>query len=117
MKTFLSSQNSPFVKLKIKLDKWREINCLIDTGFSGGLALPKQYEKLFQVKPIVFQKYQLADGSEIEVALFQTEVQFNKHKKQIYLFFSNTDVPLAGIEFLSNLKLTLNLKNHTIQLS
>ena len=43
MKVYLNQQNSPYVQLEINLSSWMPTDCLIDTGFSGGICLPEKY--------------------------------------------------------------------------
>ena len=61
------SGNHPFLRLKIKLPKneWKTIECLVDTGFSGGVSLPQRFRQYFPEDRFVETRFALADGSEI----------------------------------------------------
>lgn len=63
MNPYLDPQNNTHLKLEIFLSSWVVVDCLIDSGFSGGVALPKSLLTEMSKKPIAYQEYELADGS------------------------------------------------------
>ena len=116
MNPYLTPQNNPHVKIKIFLSSWKEVDCLIDTGFSGGIALAKKYKTASLVKPIASQKYELANGSITEFELYQMKTRFKNKTKEVLIFFTQSEENLAGIEFLNGYKFFLDLKNLKVSL-
>jgi len=79
----------PYLKLKVKLPKgrkWLVIECLIDTGFSGGLVLPLKYQKYFPENEFIEAHYLLADNSEITVTLHIHMLILKEIKKRLRLY-------------------------------
>ena len=109
----------PYLKLKVKLPKgrkWLAIECLIDTGFSGGLVLPLKYQKYFPENEFIEAHYLLADNSEITVDTTYTFVDFEGNKKEVAVVFMGDNQGLVGVEFLDQMKFCLDLKQKTAEL-
>lgn len=53
---YLDPQNNPHLKIEVFLSSWITVDCLIDTGFSGGIALPESFLPGFGQKPIGYQE-------------------------------------------------------------
>lgn len=116
MTPYLTENSQPRVKLKIVSPSVKTINCLIDTGFSGGLALSGKFLKYFPNQPIAFQEFELADGSMIDFAVYQATVQVKSKRKVLSTIFTKSYDNLIGIEFLHDLRFVLDLKKEEIEL-
>ena len=116
MNPYLDQHHNPRLQIQVKLSTWETLDCLIDTGFSGGIALPQKAQKKLDSKPIAFQEYELADGSHKIFTLYKIESRFNHRQKLITGFFTESNEGLVGIEFLTGFYLELNLKRFTISL-
>lgn len=116
MNPYLDTQNNPHLKLKVFLSSWTEADCLIDTGFSGGIAMPASSFTDFKQKPIAYQEYELADGSLRNFSIYKTRARFKGVNKEITLFFTDSKEGLVGIEFMTGFRLVLDLKNFQIEL-
>lgn len=108
----------PFLQLKLKLPSlgWTPLECIIDTGFSGGLALPKQFRTEFPEDEFIESRYTLADGSEVVVDTTYSTVLYETHKKDIALVFMDGDDNLVGIEFLDQMRFYLDLIDYKVSL-
>lgn len=109
----------PFVKLKVKLpkgNKWTQIECLIDTGFSGGLVLSLSFQKFFPNNEFIEARYLLADNSEITVDTTYTLIEYSGRKKEVAVVFMGDSQGLVGVEFLDQMKFCLDLKKRTVEL-
>lgn len=113
---YLSPHYHPRVKIKVLLNQGVEADCLIDTGFSGGISLPQSYSKKLKEKPLGFQEYELADGSRVTFPIYEIEINYQKHAKTISLIFTNSEDVLVGIEFLRGLRFVLDLKKSQVYL-
>ncbi|MBU1130086.1 hypothetical protein KKE45_02075 [Patescibacteria group bacterium] len=116
MKLYFDKSNSPRLKTKTFISTWKTIDYLIDTGFSGGIALSEKYQKHFKKKPVAYQEFELANGSLVNFAIYKTKIKILKKSKEITLIFTKSADSLLGMEFLTDQKLILNLKNHKISL-
>ncbi len=113
---YLDSKNSPFAQIQVLLSSWKTFNAIIDTGFSGGIALPKTYQKQIKTKSAVTQEFVIADGSSVFFNIYKTRVKFRNVEKNITLLFTDNENILLGIEFLYGFKFTLDLKKAKIDL-
>lgn len=116
MNPYLTLQNNPHVQIEIALSSWKKVDCLIDTGFSGGVVLSKKFKTASVEKPVAFQKYELADGSITEFELYQIKTKFKDKIKDVLIFFTNSDENLVGMEFLNGYKFFLDLQNSKVSL-
>lgn len=111
------SGNHPFIRLKVKLrNKWQEIDCLIDTGFSGGLSVPQNFRENFSVSNLIETRFVLADGSEIITDATYTKVELEGREKEISIVFIGDSGNLVGVEFLEKMKFCLDLKDMKVSL-
>ncbi len=117
MNLYLDKENSPHIVVNVFSSKYTAIDCYIDTGFSGGLSLPKKYKHLFKgSRPISFLDYRLGDGSLKTFEIYNIKIKFIDKEKIISAFFTDGKDALVGIEFLTGFKFTLDLKKFTINL-
>ena len=72
MNPYLTPEKHPRVKIQVSLSSLKEIDFLIDTGFSGGISLPESLKP--DKRPIGYQEYELADGSKVVFDLFEVKV-------------------------------------------
>lgn len=108
MNPYLTSEKHPRIKVKVSLSSSEQIDCLIDTGFSGGISLP---ESLKPTEKIVgYQEYELADGSRVVFDLYEAKVTYNGVSKLVTAIFSKSEDALIGIEFLEGFRFILDLK-------
>jgi len=118
MKVYLGPKSHPYTELVVPGIKRKfKINCLIDTGFAGGLALPLHLKEEFKFPLIIKRSWKLADGSEIELDVFAGKIEFEGKKKEIAILFVNGEDGIVGIEFLKGLRFVLDLKEGRVELS
>jgi clan AA aspartic protease len=113
---YLDQNHHPHLKTKVFLSDWVEVDCLIDTGFSGGLALPEIFLKQFEKNPAAYQEYELADGSTTNFAVYQGKVNFKNTLKKITLVFTKSPEALVGLEFLDGFRFVLDLKKKQVEI-
>ena len=117
MNPYLDAQNNPHLKLEVFISSWVAVDCLIDSGFSGGIALPISLHSAFRQKPVAYQEYELADGSFTTFSIYKARVRFKNVNKEITLLFTKSKEGLVGIEFLIGFRLVLDLKKFQIELN
>jgi len=59
----------------------------------------------------------LANGSSVFFDVFKMKVKFKKQTKEILAVFTKSKDNLVGLEFLSNLRFILDLKEKNVSLS
>lgn len=118
MNVYLTSNNSPRVKVGLRLSsKQRQIDCLIDTGFSSGLALNQSLLRHIHLPVVARQEFELADSSLVVFDVYLATVEFGGKKRQLQTVFTESKDNIVGMEFLDGLEFNLNLKSHTVKLT
>lgn len=118
MKAFLDSRGHAYIRLRLpSFNKVIEIDFLVDTGFSGGIAIPSNLEHKFNFPRISRATWELADGSEIELDVYLGRIKAQKGRdEEISAIFSDGKEGLVGIEFLRGKKFVLDLKKFAVSL-
>ena len=117
MDLYLDKDKSPHIVIWINSPIQVKIDCIIDTGFSGGLSLPQKYKYILKgEKSITFLNYQLGDGTSKMFEIFNLRVKFRQNEKNLAVFFTDCQDAIAGIEFLAGFKFILDLKKFVINL-
>ncbi|MEK7522388.1 MAG: hypothetical protein AAB540_01890 [Patescibacteria group bacterium] len=117
MDLYLDKDKSPHIVIGINSLIQVKIDCIIDTGFSGGLSLPQKYKYILKgEKSITFLNYQLGDGTSKMFEIFNLKVKFKNTEKKMAVFFTDCQDAMVGIEFLTGFKFTLDLKESKINL-
>ena len=117
MNPYLDRERSPHIKVEIFLFSWIDFDCIIDTGFAGGISIPKHFQNYFKSRqPLTFQRFILADGSTRLHPLYETKVKFKNKEKTIFIVFSGKEA-LVGIEFLLGFRFVLDLKKFLVILA
>lgn len=118
MQTFLTPQGHAYVILVLpSIEGEVQLDCLIDTGFSGGLAMPQQFKEKFNFPRISRATWELGDGSQIESEIYLGELKIRDNSERIAVIFSESREVLVGIEFLRGKRFVLDLKKNTASLS
>lgn len=117
MKVFLDIDNNPHIECNIISLELNELTCLIDTGFTGGIALPQKYLSKIKGTPYASVEFRLADGSIVKYNTYKAIVGYNSCIKVVTLIFTNSTRALVGIDFLEGFKFVLDLKKLRISLN
>lgn len=118
MAVYLSSRQHPYARASLPgVDEDVELDCLIDTGFAGGIAIPNDLKDEFNFPSIGRRVWELADGSEIELEILAGRVKFEGVEKEVAVLFIGRREGLVGIEFLKGMRFLLDLKIGKVELS
>jgi predicted aspartyl protease len=111
----------PFVKASIVdgvliIDKNGNFTMTVDSGFSSGIALPHKLIKQIGLKPIVYDKFELATGEIVELPVYLGKVIV---KNKIIETGFIPGESLIGMEFLYSAGsiLTFGFKKNTVKLT
>lgn len=87
----------------------------VDTGFSGGIALPQEILEKMKIEFFGYDTFTLATGDIVELPMYLGKVVVRKY--EIETWFIPGDL-LIGMEFLSSTGsvLSLNFEDKTVKL-
>lgn len=107
------SSNLPFpyllVQVQIRASKKieLELEALVDTGFGGGVAIPRGLVDLTDL-PSMDTNWVLADGTEVATPAYLGYVQVGKFAPILASIIVLGDEPLIGRQVLNHFKLTFD---------
>ena len=117
MSVYLSKNHYPYVKLNLGKGKKRiKVDCLIDTGFSSGIALSQDLQNKLKLTPLARQDFEMADGSIVPFDVYLIDVAYKDVRKKLVLVFTKSDDNLVGMEFLDDFRSLLDLKEYKVVL-
>ena len=90
--------------------EFREIEFVVDTGFSGGLTLPESLIRELNLSPYRHRRVRIADDRVIYIESFHGLVQWHGRLLSILVYQSETPRPLLGTAMLENCRLTVDLR-------
>lgn len=105
-----SSSRFPYLSIKVKIGSEKnieqelEIEALVDTGFNGGLALPKSSINS-SITPDNDMTWQLADETEILTPAYLGSVQIGNLKSVNTTIIALGDEPILGTSVTNHFKL------------
>jgi predicted aspartyl protease len=93
------------------------VKCLIDTGFSGGIALPAYYFSLFKNKiPMSTESFEFADGRQQTYPVYGTSIKVGRRRLDTKVMFIDNHISLVGISFLKHFAFNMDIPDHNISL-
>ena len=87
-----------FAKNKLVISKDGDFFLTVDTGFSGGIALPLDTLKKLELELVFYDTFKIATGEIIELPVFLGKAMINK--ADVETWFIPGDY-LLGMEFLT----------------
>lgn len=118
MNVYLTGHQSPRVKIDLQTgSNWIPVDCLIDTGFSSGLALKQSILSQIKGKPVAQQEFELADGSIVNLDVYLTRIKFKNRSQRLPTVFTESNDNLVGMDFLRKRQLKIDLKSNPGKIS
>jgi clan AA aspartic protease len=93
------------------------VECLIDTGFSGSIALPKAVADKLSIEPLGCEMIELAGGQEILADIALAEVIWLNEVLPVEIIFIDSTDALLGTEMLRDTKLAIDYSLMTVSVS
>lgn len=103
----------PFATLEINS---KEIEALIDTGFSGSILLPLEEVIKLKLKSEGFTDCILGNGRKERMEVFKAELNWFEDKKPVKVISSELDLPLIGMKLLNLVKTTIEPSKDIIKI-
>jgi clan AA aspartic protease len=103
------------LEVRIKLNirgpraRQRQIEAVIDTGFTVGLTLPRTLIAALKLRWHSFERGTLVDGSESLFDLYEATITWDRTAKRILVAESETD-PLVGMALLDGYELNMRIR-------
>jgi predicted aspartyl protease len=96
-------------------DKTDSLSLTVDTGFSGGIALPLKTIDQMNLEVVDFDTFRLATGKVIELPVFLGKVIIDNQEVETWFIPGDG---LIGMEFLAAIGsvLSLDFKNKSVKL-
>lgn len=118
MNVYLTGHQSPKVIIDLRIgSNWIPVDCLIDTGFSSGLALKQSLLSKIKGMPVARQEFELADGSIVNLDVYLTKIKFKSLSQYLPTIFTESNDNLVGMDFLRNRQLKIDLKSNPGKIS
>ena len=88
----------------------REVEAVIDTGFTGFLSLPSALATELGLPFLTSESAFLADGSLVRFSVHDATVLWDGQPRRIYAHLSDT-TPLIGMRMLDNYDLSIQVRD------
>ena len=90
--------------------EFREIEFVVDTGFSGGLTLPESVIRELNLRLYRQRRVRTAEDRVLRIPTNHGLVQWHGRLLSILVYQSETPRPLLGTAMLENCRLTIDLR-------
>ena len=94
--------------ITIQLVRGQSIECVIDTGFSGGLMLPRSFVEQIPHTEIGKESYVLAGGGELKAEIVGVEIHWLNTVKALAVVVSEASDSLIGTGLLEKAILVID---------
>ena len=100
------------IKLKVRgpRSREREIEAVIDTGFTASLTLPPAIIASLKLRWHGFERGMLADGSECLLDMYEATVVWDRAERRILVAESQAE-PLVGMSMLDGYELSMQVRD------
>ena len=88
----------------------REVEVVIDTGFTGFLLLPSMFATELGLPFLTYESALLADGSLVRFSVHDARALWDGQARRVYAHVSDT-APLIGMRMLDNHDLSIQVRD------
>ena len=103
--------------LTIRLPDGSTIDCVVDTGFSGGLMVPAETLATSGISVIGQQTFELVSGRLMVAALALMSIDWLGEQRWVWVIASEAKDALIGAELLDPNRLVVDYAKNTVTLS
>ena len=94
----------------------KEIEAIVDTGFTASLLLPSSIIAELGLQKVGSAKYGMADGNIAKTDVFIGEINWLEIPRRVEIIASTSELPLVGMELLSEAKTLLDPKKNVLRI-
>jgi len=105
---------SPALTIALK-DK--QIEVLLDTGFTGEMMLPQKVIDTLQLEQIGVSDYLMASGEGRVTNVYKTSMKFFDQEKQVIVLSTNADFSLVGMELFHECKIVIERHKQIVEVT
>ncbi len=115
---YVDASGQPWVQLALVGPQGQVVECeaIIDTGFDGGLCLPRFLAEQVALHEVGTQRVELADGSQHVEPLFLGEVLFDGIRQWVDISVTQGADALLGTVVLQDYQLEIRFRSRTVLL-
>ena len=92
----------------LRVGRENRIDCLIDTGFSGALVLPKEFVAGLEAIEVGRELFNVVGGKQMEADIVLAEVEWLGASRLLRAIVSEGEDALIGTELLDGTVLTID---------
>ena len=111
----ITNTREPVIPLRLSNDL--VVECVVDTGFSGGLMLPAETLGRLGIPIIGKERFELVSGQFLVASLALTEIQWLCEERALRVVVSEGYDSLIGTELLDGNRLVINYAANTVELT
>jgi clan AA aspartic protease len=93
------------------------IECVVDTGFDGGLMLPRAFFSQIQIPIIGELTFEMVGGAKMSAKIGLTDIQWLGELREVEVIVSEGDDALIGTELLIATTLTIDYSSSNLTIS
>ena len=94
-----------------------EIECVLDTGFDGGLMLPRAFAAQFQIPVIGELTFEMVGGAKMSAEIGLTDIDWLGELRKVEVIISEGNDALIGTELLIATTLVIDYQKHRLAIS
>jgi clan AA aspartic protease len=111
----ITHSREPIIPLRLSNDL--VVECVVDTGFSGGLMLPAETLGRLGIPIIGKETFELVSGQFLVASLALMEIQWLGERRLVRVVVSEGYDSLIGTELLDGNRLVINYVENTVTLT
>ena len=101
----------------VRLGDGATIECVVDTGFDGGLMLPRAFVSQIQIPIIGELTFEMVGGAKMSAEIGITNIKWLGELHEVEVIVSESDDALIGTELLMATTLIIGLPANTLTIS
>ena len=101
----------------VRLGQGATIECVLDTGFDGGLLLPLEFVSQMQLPILGELAFELVGGARMTAEIALADIEWLGKLRQIEVVVSEGEDALIGTELLIATTLTIDYNTSTVTIS
>ena len=103
--------------VQVRFQSGAAIECVVDTGFDGGLTLPRAIVSQIQVPILGELTFEMVGGARMLAEVGLTEIDWLGSLRQVEVIVSESDDALVGTELLIDSTLVIDYLSSSIAIS
>jgi clan AA aspartic protease len=103
--------------IEVRLSSGEAIECVVDTGFDGGLMLPRAFAEHIQIPIIGRLAFEMVGGSRLFARVGLASIQWLDQVRQIEIVISDGNDALIGTELLQETMLVIDYVSSRVTIS